>query len=84
MSKRSKVVLAYSGGLDTTVCIRHLIESYQRDVVALLVDVGQGVDLRAAAGRARKAGASEALTVDARERFLCEGTGPQPYRVARG
>lgn len=76
MSKRSKVVLAYSGGLDTTVCIRHLIESYQRDVVALLVDVGQGVDLRAAAGRARKAGASEALTVDARERFLCEYAWP--------
>ena len=76
MSMKSKVVLAYSGGLDTTVCIRHLIESYQRDVVALLVDVGQGVDLRAAAGRARKGGASEVLTVDARERFLCEYAWP--------
>ena len=76
MSTKTKVVLAYSGGLDTTVCIRHLMENYQRDVVALLVDVGQGADLRAAAVRARSVGASEVITVDARERFLCEYAWP--------
>jgi argininosuccinate synthase len=72
MARNGKVVLAYSGGLDTTVCIRHLIEHYQRDVVALLVDVGQGVDLPAAARRARTCGARDVITLDARERFVRE------------
>ncbi|MEE9217489.1 MAG: argininosuccinate synthase [Acidobacteriota bacterium] len=71
-----KVVLAYSGGLDTTVCIRHLIERHGRQVVALLVDVGQGSNLRSDAARARACGASEVITVDARERFLREYAWP--------
>jgi argininosuccinate synthase len=63
------VVLAYSGGLDTTVIIHRLSHEHGRRVVALLVDVGQGEDLPALADRALAVGAIDAVVVDARERF---------------
>jgi argininosuccinate synthase len=66
------VVLAYSGGLDTTVIVHRLTHEQGRQVVALLVDVGQGEDLAAAARRALAAGAVDAVVVDARERFAAE------------
>ena len=69
---REKVVLAYSGGLDTTVCIRHLMERYGLEVVALLIDVGQGADLRSAARRARACGAADVVVIDVRDRFVRE------------
>jgi len=66
------VVLAYSGGLDTTVIIHRLTHEHGRRVVALLADVGQGEDLTALADRALKVGAVDAVVVDARERFACD------------
>jgi argininosuccinate synthase len=66
------VALAYSGGLDTTVVVHRLAHELGRDVLAVLVDVGQGEDLGGAAERARAAGAAEAVVVDARERFAGE------------
>jgi argininosuccinate synthase len=66
------VVLAYSGGLDTTVIVHRLTHEQGRRVVALLADVGQGEDLAAAAQRALAAGAVDAVVVDARERFAAE------------
>ena len=45
MSKRKKIVLAYSGGLDTSVAIRWLQEKYDADVFAVTLDLGQGKDL---------------------------------------
>jgi argininosuccinate synthase len=63
------VVLAYSGGLDTTVIVHRLTHEHGRRVVALLADVGQGEDLTALADRAGKVGAVDAVVVDARERF---------------
>ncbi len=66
------VVLAYSGGLDTTVIVHRLTHEQGRRVVALLADVGQGEDLAAAARRALAAGAVDAVVVDARERFAAE------------
>jgi len=63
------VVLAYSGGLDTTVIVHRLTHEHGRRVVALLADVGQGEDLTALAARALKVGAVDAVVVDARERF---------------
>jgi argininosuccinate synthase len=63
------VVLAYSGGLDTTVIVHRLTHEQDRRVVALLADVGQGEDLDAAARRALSAGAVDAVVIDARERF---------------
>ena len=74
MAKR--VVLAYSGGLDTSVAVRWMIETYGVEVIALAVDVGQAVDPAqsgdpwdAIKARALAAGASEAVVVDAREEF---------------
>ncbi len=69
MAKR--VVLAYSGGLDTSVAVKWIAEEWGAEVVALAVDVGQGVDddwdtIRA---RALAAGAVEAIVVDARAEF---------------
>lgn len=66
---RGKVVLAYSGGLDTTVAVRWLQEQKNLDVVAVGVDVGQGGDTDAIRERARAAGATEAILVDARDEF---------------
>ncbi|HEX2049045.1 MAG TPA: argininosuccinate synthase [Actinomycetota bacterium] len=64
-----KVVLAYSGGLDTSVAVRWLAERGW-DVVAVAVDVGQPGDLSEAVARARRIGASDARVVDARARFV--------------
>ncbi len=66
----SKVILAYSGGLDTSVSIRWLQETYGMDVITLTVDVGNERDIPAVAERARAIGAVKALTVDARQEFL--------------
>ncbi len=65
-----KVVLAYSGGLDTSVAIRWLQETYGMEVIALTVDVGNERDIAAVAARARQIGAVQALTIDARNEFL--------------
>jgi argininosuccinate synthase len=64
-----RVVLAYSGGLDTSVAVRWLAEERGMEVVAVVVDVGQGGDLEATRRRALAAGAVEAELVDAREEF---------------
>lgn len=64
-----KVVLAYSGGLDTTVAISWLQEQKGLDVIAVAVDVGQGGDMEPIRERALKAGASESVVVDASEEF---------------
>ena len=64
-----RVVLAYSGGLDTSVAIPWLGEQGW-EVVAVAVDVGQPGDLREAVDRARRLGAVEARLVDGRDRFL--------------
>jgi len=64
-----RIVLAYSGGLDTSVAIRWLAEQYHADVVAVTIDLGQGENLRAARDRALAAGAAAAHVEDVREEF---------------
>ncbi len=64
------VVLAYSGGLDTSVAIRWIKEKYNLDVIALTIDVGNERDLPSIAERARHIGAVKALVVDGREDFV--------------
>jgi argininosuccinate synthase len=64
------VVLAYSGGLDTSVAIHWIKEKYNLDVITLTVDVGNERDLAAIAARARQIGAVKALVVDARSDFV--------------
>ncbi len=64
-----RVVLAYSGGLDTTTCIVWLKEKYQAEVITVTVDVGQEEDFEDVERRALKAGASQHYTIDAKEDF---------------
>jgi argininosuccinate synthase len=65
-----RVVLAYSGGLDTSVILRWLIERYRCQVVAFCADLGQGEELITVREKARKTGASAVHIVDLRERFV--------------
>jgi len=67
-----RVVLAYSGGLDTSVIIPWLAETYGGEVVAMIADVGQGEDLDAVRRKALASGAVDARVVDIREEFLTE------------
>ncbi|MCD1654929.1 argininosuccinate synthase [Treponema zuelzerae] len=71
MSKE-KVILAYSGGLDTTVIIPWLKENYDYDVVAVCIDVGQGDDWGKIKQRALDTGASSCYVVDAREEYITD------------
>jgi argininosuccinate synthase len=68
--KVNKVVLAYSGGLDTSVILRWLIERYRCEVVAFCADLGQGEELITVRDKARKTGAATVHIVDLRERFV--------------
>lgn len=65
-------VLAFSGGLDTSVCITWLKETHGFDVVALTVNVGQETELEGIHLRAEAAGAADLVVVDAREEFVTE------------
>ncbi len=67
-----KVVLAYSGGLDTSVVIKWLIETYNAEVIAFCADLGQGEDLDAVHEKALKTGAVKAYVEDLREEFVRE------------
>ncbi len=65
-----KIVLAYSGGLDTSVIMRWLKERYKLPVVAFIADLGQGEDLEAIARKAEETGASEVVVKDLRKEFV--------------
>jgi argininosuccinate synthase len=65
-----KAVLAYSGGLDTSVAIKWLKEKYDLDVITFTVDIGNVADLPAIRQKALDIGAIKALVVDARESFI--------------
>jgi argininosuccinate synthase len=71
-----KVVLAYSGGLDTSIIIPWLKETYGCEVIAMIGDVGQEEDLKAAKKKALATGASSASIEDLREEFLTEYVWP--------
>src|ERR1700747_2491277 len=65
-----KVVLAYSGGLDTSIIIPWLKENYDYNVIAMVADVGQGDDIEAVVEKAYATGASKVIVEDLREEFL--------------
>ena len=71
-----KVVLAYSGGLDTSVAVAWLREQYDCEVVTLTIDVGGGSLRPGVEARAISAGASRAYVVEARERFVTDFVWP--------
>ena len=70
--ENKKVVLAYSGGLDTSVIIPWLIENYGYEVIAVCADVGQGDDFEFVKNKALKTGASKVYVEDLRESFITE------------
>jgi len=71
-AKAKKVVLAYSGGLDTSIIIPWLKDNYGAEVIAFAADIGQGSELKGLEEKAIKTGASKCIIEDLREEFLCE------------
>ncbi|WZO99458.1 argininosuccinate synthase [Isosphaeraceae bacterium EP7] len=67
---RDKVVLAYSGGLDTSVAVKWINETYDLDVIAYTCDLGQGQDIEAIRQKALRTGAVEAIAEDVRNLFV--------------
>ena len=66
---REKVILAYSGGLDTSVMVPWIGEKYNLDVVTFTVDLGQGEDIEKIRQKALRTGAVDAIARDARNLF---------------
>ncbi|WML51288.1 argininosuccinate synthase [Neobacillus sp. PS3-12] len=69
---KEKIVLAYSGGLDTSVSVKWIQEKYGYDVIALGLDVGEGKDLEAIKNKALNVGAIKAYMIDAKEMLAKE------------
>ncbi len=70
MAKKDKVVLAYSGGLDTSAAITWLQENHKVDVITLTIDVGNEKDFTAVRQKALKVGAIKAIVKDAKKEFI--------------
>ncbi len=70
MSSIKKVVLAYSGGLDTSVIVRWLQDNYKCEVVTFTADIGQGEELEPARAKAQALGVKEIYIEDLREEFV--------------
>lgn len=70
MTDVQKVVLAYSGGLDTSVILRWLIDTHHCEVIAFCADLGQGEELAPVEEKAKKVGASKIYIDDLREEFV--------------
>jgi argininosuccinate synthase len=68
--KRDTVILAYSGGLDTSVMVPWIKEKYGLDVITFTVDLGQGEDIERIRQKALKTGAVDAIAIDARNLFV--------------
>ena len=69
MSEVKKVVLAYSGGLDTSIILRWLKDEYQCEIVTFTADIGQGEEVAPARAKAEAAGIKEIYIEDLREEF---------------
>src|SRR5690348_11764077 len=72
MTNLKKIVLAYSGGLDTSVMLHWLQERYRCEVVCFCADVGQGAELSGLEEKAHATGASKLYVEDLREEFVTE------------
>src|SRR4030067_39647 len=70
MLKIKKVVLAYSGGLDTSVILTWLRDTYDCEVVTFTADIGQGEELEPARAKAKKMGVKEIFIDDLKEEFV--------------
>jgi argininosuccinate synthase len=75
-NKNAKVVLAYSGGLDTSVCVRYLQTLHKLDVITVTVDCGQPDDFKEIERKAQAIGAIKHVYIDAREEFARDYIAP--------
>ena len=66
----NKIVLAYSGGLDTSVILKWLQEKYKCEVITFTADIGQGVEVEEARAKAKQMGVSEIFIEDLNETFV--------------
>jgi argininosuccinate synthase len=72
VSTTEKIVLAYSGGLDTSVLVKYIQEKYNAEVITVTVNVGQQEDLKAAEEKAKKLGVLKHFSIDARTEFVTD------------
>lgn len=82
MVKCKKVVLAYSGGLDTSCAIKWLLENKANKVIACAIDLGQNEDLKDIREKALETGASESIVLDARKEFVNDFIWPSLFANA--
>lgn len=75
-ARKDVIVLGYAGGLETSVALAWLADEYQADVVALTLDLGQGIDLSDVRDQALAIGAVRAHVIDAREEFAQAALAP--------
>ena len=76
---RDKLVLAYSGGLDTSVAVKWINETYNMDVIAYTCDLGQGQDIEAIRQKALRTGAVDAVAEDAPTFSSTTSCGPRSW-----
>ena len=69
---KQKAVLAFSGGLDTSVVVKYLQEKHNMDVVTVTVDVGQGDDYKKISAKAKKLGVKKHYNIDMRKEFVSD------------
>ena len=67
---KQKAVLAFSGGLDTSVVVKYLQEKHDMDVITVTVDVGEGSDQKKIAAKAKKLGVIRHYNIDAKSEFV--------------
>jgi len=67
---KDKIVLAYSGGLDTSVAVQYLKEKHSADIITVTVDVGQGDDMASVEKKAKATGAVKHYSIDAKKEFM--------------
>ncbi len=70
LSEVRKVVLAFSGGLDTSVILKWLQDTYQCEIVTFTADIGQGEEVEPARAKAKQLGVKEIFIEDLREEFV--------------
>ena len=69
---KEKAILAFSGGLDTSVVVKYLQEKHNMDVVTITVDVGQGDDYKKISAKAKKLGVKKHYNIEAKKEFVSD------------
>ena len=72
MKKRKKIVLAYSGGLDTSIILKWLQEKYNAEVISYTADIGQKIDIKKIHKNAKKLGVKKIIIENLKDLFVTE------------